>query len=72
MTGRAAAADDAAFAIIRNYGYVDDLDPYFDRNIEMRQRPACRWERISLFPGQLTVEDAEREGPVCGENRQRV
>ena len=55
----AAAADDVSFAIIR-MGYVDDLDPYFDRN--MRDAAAAGLQvGTYLYSQALTVEDAARE-----------
>lgn len=53
------AADDIRFAIIR-MGYVDDLDPYFDRN--MRDAAAAGLQvGTYLYSQALTVEDAVKE-----------
>lgn len=55
----AAAADDISFAIIR-MGYVEDLDPYFDRN--MKDAAAAGLQvGTYLYSQALTVEDAVKE-----------
>ena len=55
----AVAADDVSFAFIR-MGYVDDLDPYFDKN--MREAAAAGLQvGTYLYSQALTVEEAVRE-----------
>lgn len=55
----AVAADDVSFTFIR-MGYVDDLDPYFDTNM---QEAAAAGLQVGtyLYSQALTVEDAVRE-----------